>query len=153
MHTGTPQLQCLSVRIRQRVPPYLQAYHGNQPNACLDFHNLLHVPQLRTLDLQDDMTLARTAGTQLGSCLARLEHLQASLALLITGSLSSELPRFALLSRHPRSMSYYSVLHMFTCCTTFSSQCACDLNGFDHVCMQTISLAKTLNSGGTPTLC
>ncbi|KAL3152814.1 hypothetical protein ABBQ38_012396 [Trebouxia sp. C0009 RCD-2024] len=78
---GTPQLQCLSVRIRPRMLPRpLWAYHGDQStivHACCGFHKLLHVPQLRTLDLQEDITLGQTAETQLGSCLAQLVHLQA----------------------------------------------------------------------------
>lgn len=52
------------------------------------FRNLLHVPQLRMLDLQSDTNLGRTAEVHLGSCLARLAHLQASAPLQGTGGSS-----------------------------------------------------------------
>lgn len=74
VNAGTPQLQCLS--IRTSTEGWLEA-PAVILQGCGGFHNFVHVPELRTLDLEH-FSFGQTAEFHLGTCLARLVHLQVS---------------------------------------------------------------------------
>lgn len=71
---GTPRLRCLS--IRTSPDGWLEA-PAIILQGCGGFHNFVHVPELRALDLEH-FSFGQTAEFHLGMCLARLVHLQVS---------------------------------------------------------------------------
>ena len=68
---GTPQLQCLSIRTSHDG---WKDTHTCSIQGCGGFHNFIHVPQLRALDLEH-FCFGQTAEFHLGRCLAKLMHL------------------------------------------------------------------------------
>ena len=78
---GTPQLQCLS--IRTSVNGWKDA-NTLSMQGCGGFHNFVHVPQLRALDLEH-LYFGQAAEFHLGMCLAKLVHLQASYLTALQG--------------------------------------------------------------------